>query len=357
MNRAGFAVRTLVFGIVLLSLVNLSFGQAISGNMVGTVVDSSGAAVANAEVTATNIATGLSITNRTNNTGEYRFDNLPIGNYKFTVKASGFRTTTELAEIVLNRTGTVNVRLAPGAVAETVEVSGEAPTIDTTTAQLQSSYDSRMSQDLGVTSAGGLGAGILNLSLLSPGVTNASAMGMGEGPSVGGQRPRDRMPGEHATAIPGLTLYRVTAPTACYAAEYETGMAVVAQGRKRVTLGRTTFLCDESTFILTSVDVPLVSEIVAASEKVPLLALFLRLDMAIVRELLDREELKQRNGESQVRSYPDRRYEKRSAAALYSSFGFAGCSCGRTVLQRLDPTRDRVPLTAVSAGRSPARDR
>lgn len=98
--------------------------------------------------------------------------------------------------------------------------------------------------------------------------------------------------GEQATPIPGLTLYRLTAPTACYAAEYETGMAIVVQGRKRVTLGRTTYVCDESTFFLTSVEVPLVSEVVAASENVPLLALFLRLDMTILREILNREEFK-----------------------------------------------------------------
>ena len=74
-----------------------------------------------------------------------------------------------MAEVVFNRTGTVNVSLSPGATTETVEVSGEAPLVDTSTAQLQSSYDSRMSQDLGITSAGGAGAGVLNLSLLSPG--------------------------------------------------------------------------------------------------------------------------------------------------------------------------------------------
>lgn len=107
--------------------------------------------------------------------------------------------------------------------------------------------------------------------------------------------------GEQATAIPGLSLYRLTAPTACYAAEYETGMAIVVQGRKRVTLGRTTYVCDESTVFLTSVDVPLVSEVVAASEEVPLLALFLRLDMTIVREILGREEFKQRDGSFQAR--------------------------------------------------------
>ena len=195
MNRAVFTVRTLVLGSVLLSLValgvNLSFSQAISGNMVGTVVDSTGAAIANAEVTATNVGTGLAITNKANGSGQFRFDNLPIGNYKFTAKASGFQTTTELAEVVLNRTGTVNVSLAPGLASTTVEVLGEAPTVDTTTAQLESDYNSRMSQDLGITSAGGVGAGVLNLSLLSPGVTNSSALGLGMGPSVGGQRPRD----------------------------------------------------------------------------------------------------------------------------------------------------------------------
>jgi AraC-like DNA-binding protein len=86
--------------------------------------------------------------------------------------------------------------------------------------------------------------------------------------------------------------------------EYETGLAVIVQGGKRVTLGRTIYLCDESSFLLTSVDVPLVSEIVAASERVPLLALFLKLDLAIVREILDREEFKARDGQSQVRPGP-----------------------------------------------------
>lgn len=110
--------------------------------------------------------------------------------------------------------------------------------------------------------------------------------------------------GEQATAIPGLTLYCLTAPTACYAAEYETGLAVVAQGRKRVTLGGTTYLFDESTFLLTSVEVPLVAEVVAASDKVPLLALFLKLNMAVVREILDREEFKRPNGQGRVRTTP-----------------------------------------------------
>jgi hypothetical protein len=195
MNRTASTLKVFALTMALLSLlalsIGLAYGQAISGNIVGTVVDSTGAAVAAADVSATNVGTGLTINNKTSKTGEYRFDELPVGNYKITVKASGFRSTTEQAEVQLNKTGTVNVTLTPGAATETVEVSGEAPMIDTTTAQLGTTYTDQYAQNLGLTGTGGQGAGVLNLSLLNPGVTNANAMGDGMGPSIGGQRPRD----------------------------------------------------------------------------------------------------------------------------------------------------------------------
>lgn len=181
---------SLLFSLLALC-VGIAFGQAISGNLVGTVSDPSGAVVANAEVTATNTGTNAATVTHTNSTGEYRFDNLPVGSYKITVKAQGFRTSVQDANVELNKTGTRNANMTPGAAAETVEVTGAPPAIDTTTAQLQTTFDPQYAQDLGLTSAGGAGAGVLNLSLLTPGVTNGSAMGLGVGPSVGGQRPRD----------------------------------------------------------------------------------------------------------------------------------------------------------------------
>lgn len=92
--------------------------------------------------------------------------------------------------------------------------------------------------------------------------------------------------GAHATAILGLTLYRRTAPSPCYPAMYEPSLNVFVQGRKRIALAGATYLCDESTFVLSSIDVPIVSQIVAASEDVPLLSLLLKLEMAVVREIL-----------------------------------------------------------------------
>ena len=94
-----------------------------------------------------------------------------------------------------------------------------------------------------------------------------------------------------ATEIPGLALHRRTAPTAPCSMTYEPGVTVIAQGRKRVELGRNVFIYDASRFLLTSVDLPVVSRVIEASEKAPCLALSLKLDITMVRELLSREEI------------------------------------------------------------------
>ncbi|HXY49600.1 MAG TPA: TonB-dependent receptor [Terriglobales bacterium] len=193
MRRHKSVSKSIAFGVPLLILIAMSargaYSQAISGDLVGTVIDSSSALVANASVEATKIDTGITTTTTTNATGAYRFENLPVGTYQIVVKVRGFKTALQQVDVVLNQTGTLNITLIPGATNETIEVSGVAPTLDTTSAQLQTTYADRYSQDLGLTSAGGTGAGVLNLSLLSPGVAQTSSMGIGVGPSVGGQRP------------------------------------------------------------------------------------------------------------------------------------------------------------------------
>ena len=97
--------------------------------------------------------------------------------------------------------------------------------------------------------------------------------------------------GEHSTAIDGLVLFRRTQATACYRTAVEPSLTVFVQGKKRMSLGGTPYLCGPSSFFLSSIDVPIESQIVEASEEVPLLSMLLRLDMAIEREILNREEL------------------------------------------------------------------
>jgi AraC-like DNA-binding protein len=98
-------------------------------------------------------------------------------------------------------------------------------------------------------------------------------------------------PGEHPTAIPGLSLYHRTTPTPCFRASYEPGLSIFVQGRKRILLGGTEYLCDGSSFLLSSIDVPAQSQIIEASQKTPLLSIFLRLDMPTVREVLSRDDI------------------------------------------------------------------
>lgn len=100
-----------------------------------------------------------------------------------------------------------------------------------------------------------------------------------------------RTAGEHRTAVPGLTLFRRTAPTACYRATYEPSLTVFVQGRKRIDLGGEQYLCEGGSFLLSSIDVPVQSQIVDATEELPLLSMLLRLDLATVREVLSRDDL------------------------------------------------------------------
>ena len=99
-----------------------------------------------------------------------------------------------------------------------------------------------------------------------------------------------RVDGVHATDVSGMELYRRSAPTACTSATYERKLIVFAQGRKRINVGKTTYMCDGSTFLLTSVDLPVVSQVITASEKEPILGLLLRLEMPVVRDILSQQE-------------------------------------------------------------------
>jgi len=177
-----------VLSVLALASLNM-FGQATSGALVGTVFDASGAAVVGAEVDATNVDTNGITRAKSNGTGEYRLDNLLPGTYRVSVKAQGFKAFAQTTDVQLNKTGTINVTLTPGAATETVEVSGAPPIIDTTTPQLGTTYEVEMLKSIPTAGAGALG--VINLSLLQAGVGSTGGLGAGTGPAVGGQRPRN----------------------------------------------------------------------------------------------------------------------------------------------------------------------
>ncbi|MCU1237938.1 MAG: hypothetical protein JWP63_5905 [Candidatus Solibacter sp.] len=167
----------------------VSFAQAVSGDLAGTIFDASGATIPNATVVAKSDTTGVESTTKSTGTGEYRIANLQPGSYTITVTAPGFtKSQIRAVRVELSKVSTNNVKLDVGANVETVEVSSSAATIDTTTAAVQNSFSSTAMSDLPIASGG---SGVINLSLLNAGVGSSGAVGLGTGPSVGGQRPRN----------------------------------------------------------------------------------------------------------------------------------------------------------------------
>jgi len=172
----------------LVAVVQVS-AQVISGDLVGTVLDNSGAVVPGASVEAANADTGVKYKATANEAGEYRFTNLPVGTYNVSASAANFAITTVNAfKVELNKTSTLQITLEIKGTIATVEVSGLAQALDTTTAQLSNTFEEKQMADLPTAS---VGLGVLNLSLLSSGVASSGGIGAGTGPSVGGQRPRN----------------------------------------------------------------------------------------------------------------------------------------------------------------------
>ncbi len=167
--------------------VSLLRAQSNSGDITGTIADSSGAVIQSATVTAVNSATNVKSTVTANNEGTYRFTNLPVGSYTIAATASGFGISKiENVSVDLNNVGTANLTLSVGSSSTIVEVSAAAAVIDTTTAQLQTTFTTQ--ESLNVPSASN-GSGIYNLTLLGAGVASSGGNGQGYGPSISGQRP------------------------------------------------------------------------------------------------------------------------------------------------------------------------
>ena len=176
-----------IFCACLAFLSGSAWAQATSGDLTGTVFDATGAVIPNATVVANNDATGVKTAVPSNVGGVYRFTNLPTGRYTLVASATGFSTdTVKNVDVTLNSVITANLTLEVGKVGTSIEVSASAVTIDTTTAQLQTTFNTKQVLELPQTAAG---SGIYNLALLGAGVSTSGGVGQGFGPAVAGQRP------------------------------------------------------------------------------------------------------------------------------------------------------------------------
>lgn len=149
-----------------------AFGQVTaSSTLQGTVTDKTGAAVVGADVTVTNTATGVSRSAKTGSDGSYRVDPLAVGYYGITVAMQGFDTAkAQGVQTLVGATTTQNFSLKVGSTTESVEVSAEAPLLDSLKTDVSQNITPREVQDLPM-----IGRDVANLAYLAPGVKAADS--------------------------------------------------------------------------------------------------------------------------------------------------------------------------------------
>ncbi len=126
-----------------------SFAQIDTGSVLGTISDSSGARVSGATVTLTNEGTNAEVATTTGDEGAYKFTPVRIGTYKLTVTMTGFQTSTQRGIVVnVGESIVSDFALKPGAVTETVEVTGSAPVLQSQDASVGQVIDSKSVNDL-----------------------------------------------------------------------------------------------------------------------------------------------------------------------------------------------------------------
>jgi hypothetical protein len=155
-------------------------GQTFRGEIRGAVRDGSGAAIQGASVTAENASTGVRRSIVSNNSGEFSFPDLPLGQYVLNVAMDGFQPQrSQPVEVVVSRVSSIDFTLGLSQVSETVEVSAEASLLEVQSTALTGVVSTKTVQDMPIN-----GRDFRQMLKLSPGV------GVGNAPSINGSRSR-----------------------------------------------------------------------------------------------------------------------------------------------------------------------
>lgn len=156
-----------IFVLGLFMSVAVGFGQSPTGGVNGTVTDPTGAAIPGVTLSLTNPGTGIVATAATNASGVYAFVNVAPGMYTLKAEKSGFKTASVAAfQVNVNGTVTLNLPLSVGQVAETVEVTGEAPLLQASTSELGTVIGEQAIERLPMN-----GRNFTQMLLLTPGIT------------------------------------------------------------------------------------------------------------------------------------------------------------------------------------------
>ena len=152
--------------VLLLPLAVISLAQQGTGGIFGTVTDPSGAPIVGAPVAVTNVATNVTTKAATGERGDYIFPRLPVGDYSVSAGQPGFKSLVRSGVVLqVDQRAEVNLQLSLGDVGEKIEVTGDAPLVNTTNATVGEVIENRRIEELPLN-----GRNALSLMYLSPDV-------------------------------------------------------------------------------------------------------------------------------------------------------------------------------------------
>jgi len=135
--------------IFLLAISGIALAQQTTGDILGTVLDNSGAIVTGADVTAENIGTHETRTTKTSSGGEYVINLLKPGEYSVTISSPGFKTfTVQSLNLAAGDRVRVNAQLSIGKISESITVEAQASALQTDSSVLSNTVDEKQTQDL-----------------------------------------------------------------------------------------------------------------------------------------------------------------------------------------------------------------
>jgi hypothetical protein len=170
LSRSFFAC-IISLGAMLLAFSAPVRGQAVNATLLGTVTDSSGAAVANVKMTITETNTGISHNSQTNESGNYVLPDLPPGTYRVTAELAGFKRASRASiDLIVNSTERVDLVLEPGSSSETITVEAETPILQTERADTGRKLDTVLTENIPL----GTNRNYQNLLNIVPGTTRAT---------------------------------------------------------------------------------------------------------------------------------------------------------------------------------------
>ncbi len=175
-----------LYPVLLVALAAPALAQMSTASLAGVVQDSSQALIPNIQVKLTHVDTGRTFNAVSDSGGRYLLSALPVGRYKISAAATGFKTAEREFELTVNQSANLNLTMEVGQVTEVVNVQDTAPLVNATNATVGTVIEQRAIFDLPLN-----GRNFTQLISLTPGVSTIDTSQSGAGPSIQGQRNRD----------------------------------------------------------------------------------------------------------------------------------------------------------------------